>query len=100
MALGNSDGSIVLSVDINDSELDSGLSDIEGKVRGLGKVLDGVAVGVGAALGKVVKDSVEAFSEFEQLEGGAKKIFDEMDYSRIAQDATNAYKERQISAKD
>ena len=38
------------------------------------------------------------YAEYEQLAGGAQKIFDQMDYSKIAKDANNAYKELGLSA--
>ena len=48
---------------------------------------------VGAASTAIVAlttQAVNSFAEYEQLAGGAQKIFDDMDYSRIAQDAQNA----------
>ena len=42
--------------------------------------------------------AINSYSEFEQLAGGAQKIFDKMDYSKIAADANNAYKELGLSA--
>jgi phage-related protein/predicted nucleic acid-binding Zn-ribbon protein len=59
------------------------------------------AVGLAsAAIVKVTKDAVSAYGEYEQLVGGAQKIFDEMDYSIIAKDAANAYKELNMSASE
>ena len=59
------------------------------------------AVGVAAAgVVALTKSAVEGFAEYEQLAGGAKKIFDQMDYSRIEQDAQNAYKTMNISASE
>ena len=46
----------------------------------------------------MTKSAVDGFAEYEQLAGGAQKIFDQMDYSKIAQDANNAYKELGLSA--
>ncbi len=73
--------------------------------KGLGNGLKtAAAVGtaaVGAAATGIValtKSAVEGFAEYEQLAGGAAKIFDQMDYSKIAQDANNAYKELGLSA--
>ena len=73
--------------------------------KGLGNGLKtAAAVGtaaVGAAATGIValtKSAVEGFAEYEQLAGGAQKIFDQMDYSKIAQDANNAYKELGLSA--
>ena len=58
---------------------------------------------VGAAATGIValtKSAVEGFAEYEQLAGGAQKIFDQMDYSKIEQDAQNAYKTMNISASE
>ena len=75
--------------------------------RGLGKGLVttakvGVAaVGTAAAgIAALTKSAVEGFAEYEQLAGGAQKIFDQMDYSIIEQDAQNAYKTMNISASE
>lgn len=59
------------------------------------------AVGaIGAATVAYVKSAVDSYSEYEQLAGGAQKIFDEMDYARIEKDAYDAYKTLGISAND
>ena len=52
---------------------------------------DTAIVGLGTA-------AINSYSQFEQLAGGAQKIFDQMDYSKIANDANNAYKELGLSA--
>ena len=57
------------------------------------------AVGVAsAAITALTTQAVNSFAEYEQLAGGAQKIFNEMDYSKIANDANNAYKELGLSA--
>ena len=57
------------------------------------------AVGVAsAAIAALTTQAVNSFAEYEQLAGGAQKIFDQMDYSKIATDANNAYKELGLSA--
>lgn len=59
----------------------------------------GIALAAGAAaVTKIVKDSVSAYGEFEQLRGGAQKIFGNMDYSQIQADASMAYKNLNMSA--
>lgn len=75
--------------------------------KGLGKGLVTTAkVGVSAVgaavagIAALTKSAVEGFAEYEQLAGGAKKIFDQMDYSIIEQDAQNAYKTMNISASE
>ena len=63
-----------------------------------GKVA-GAALGVAAAgVTALTTQAVNSFAEYEQLAGGAQKIFDQMDYSKIAADANNAYKELGLSA--
>lgn len=63
-------------------------------------------VGIGAiaaattAVAGVVTKSVSAFGEYEQLKGGAQKIFDGMDFTRIQKDADNAFKELNMSASE
>jgi hypothetical protein len=60
----------------------------------------GVAA-VGAASAGIValtKQGVESFAEYEQLAGGAAKIFNEMSQTEILRDAQNAYKELNLSA--
>lgn len=69
-------------------------------VEALKKAVKITAAAMGAAavgIGAVVKQSVSAFGEWEQLAGGAQKIFDEMDFSVIKNDAKNAYKELNMS---
>jgi phage-related protein len=51
-----------------------------------------------AAIAALTTQAVNSFAEYEQLAGGAQKIFDQMDYSKIATDANNAYKELGLSA--
>lgn len=57
------------------------------------------AVGAASsAIAALTAQAVNSFSEYEQLAGGAQKIFNDMDYSKIATDARNAYKELGLSA--
>lgn len=81
---------------------DKQLTKTLGKVGSVAKtVFKGLAVGaaaVGAGFAAIVKSSVEARAEMEQLVGGAKKIFDEIDYGQIEEDARNAYKTMNLSA--
>ena len=58
---------------------------------------DGIKAGT-KALYDFSKQAINSFAEYEQLAGGAQKIFNDMDYSKIATDANNAYKELGLSA--
>ena len=79
-----------------------------GKISsGLGKGLATAAkVGVAAvtaasaAIVGLTKSAVDGFAEYEQLAGGAAKIFDEMSQTKILQDAQNAYKDLGLSANE
>ena len=69
-------------------------------VTGIAKV-SGAAIAAGATAAVALgKQALEAYSQYEQLSGGAQKIFDQMDYSKIAADAQNAYKTMNISASE
>ena len=48
----------------------------------------------------VTKAALDSFSNYQQLEGGVEKIFDEMDNSKIFADASRAYKELNMSANE
>lgn len=56
--------------------------------------------GIGAAITKTIKDAISNGAEFEQLFGGAEKIFEGMDISNILNDATQAYKDLGMSANE
>ena len=61
---------------------------VKGVAEG-GAAVAGLGLAGAAALGKSV---VENYAVFEQVSDGARKIFDEMDYSAIEKDAFNAFK--------
>ena len=85
-----------------DDQASGKLKDIGGKLgNGLKTAAKVGVAAVGAAsagIAALTKEAVNSFAEYEQLAGGAQKIFDQMDYSKIAQDANNAYKELGLSA--
>lgn len=58
------------------------------------------AAAAAAAIGAMTVQSVQAYSSYEQLSGGAKKIFDGMDYSTILSDAQGAYMTLNMSANE
>lgn len=64
----------------------------------LGLVVGGITATTTTALVTIMKKSVDAYGELEQLQGGAQKIFDEMDYSKIEQDSKQAFKTMNLSA--
>lgn len=109
-------GSIKIGVDVDDKEATEKLGDLKDKVEDsapdeaqnskwlkwggtLKKVALAGAVAFGALVAKVTKDSLEVFKTYEQLEGGAEKIFGSATQQVLA-DASNAWKDVQMSAND
>ena len=85
-----------------DDQASNKLKNISGKLGDELKTAAKVGVAaVGAASAAIVgltTQAVNSFAEYEQLAGGAQKIFNDMDFSKIASDANNAYKELGLSA--
>ena len=85
-----------------DDQASGKLKDLGGKLgNGLKTAAKIGTAAVGAAVAGITAltaSAVNSFAEYEQLAGGAQKIFDQMDYSKIATDANNAYKELGLSA--
>ena len=97
-------GEVVFHFKGDDKDLDKKTSELGSKLGNIGKsvggaFLKGTAVATAGITG-LIGASVKGFSEMEQLSGGAKKIFDEMDYSTIEKDATEAYKSMNMSAQE
>jgi len=94
------DGSVTIDTKLDTDGLKSGLGKIGSIASG---ALKGATVAIGAvttAFAGMVTASVKARGEMEQAVGGAKKIFDEMDYSKIEKDANEAYRTMNLSAKE
>lgn len=91
-------GNVIFKFTGDDKQLQSTL----GKLGKVGKVaLATFATGfasVATGFTAIVTESVKARAEMEQLVGGAKKIFDEIDYAMIEKDAQEAYKTMNLSA--
>ena len=87
-----------------DDQASGKLKDIGGKLgNGLKTAAKVGVAAVGAASAAIVgltKSAVDGFAEYEQLAGGAAKIFDEMNQSDVLRDAQNAYKELGLSANE
>lgn len=97
-------GEVIFHFKGDDKDLDKKTSQLASKLGNIGKsiggaFLKGTAVATAGITG-LIGASVKGFSEMEQLSGGAKKIFDEMDYSTIEKDATEAYKKMNMSAQE
>ena len=66
----------------------------------VGKVIAaGVAAGT-AAMGKLVKSALDGYADYEQLEGGVKKLFGEDAQKLVVEYAKNAYKTAGLNANE
>lgn len=97
-------GNVIFNFKGDTKDIDKKTSELGSKLGNIGKsiggaFLKGTAVATAGITG-LIGASVKGFSEMEQLSGGAKKIFDEMDYSKIEKDATDAYKNMNMSAQE
>ena len=87
-----------------DDQASGKLKDIGGKLgdglKTAAKVGVAAAGAASAAIVGLTKSAVDGFAEYEQLAGGAAKIFDDMNQSDILRDAQNAYKDLGLSANE
>jgi flagellar biosynthesis/type III secretory pathway protein FliH len=77
-----------------------GLGKLGGVAKGVGIAVAGMTTAVTTGLGEITRRAVLANGEFEQIQEGAKKVFDEIDFKKIEEDANSAYKTMNMSAKD
>jgi phage-related protein len=75
-----------------------GFGDFSAWTIAKGQLIADAVKSSGKALIDFGKQAIKSYSEYEQLAGGAQKIFDQMDFSKISEDAQNAYKELGLSA--
>lgn len=89
------------------SDFEEKMSGVKGKLGKFGSALTGAAktaakvtaaaaVTTGAAVGKILKDSVAAYGEYEQLVGGIRLSLGDA-YAYVAHKAKTAYKDVQMS---
>lgn len=87
------------TVDKESSVIGGKLSALGGKIKTALKAgAIAAAAAVSAAVVKISKDALKAYSEFEQLEGGVKKIFGDETAKTVADNAQMAFKTAGISA--
>lgn len=97
-------GEVIFHFKGDDKDLDKKTSNLSAKFSKMGGTigkafLKGTTVATTAMTG-LIATSTKGFSEMEQLSGGAQKIFDEIDYSKIEKDAVKAYKNMNMSAQE
>lgn len=62
------------------------------------KIGTAAVAAAGTAVIALAKSSIDAYAEFEQLEGGVKKLFGEQDMRSVMENADKAYKTAGMSA--
>ena len=67
-------------------------------VAAVASIASAAVAGVTKSVIELGKESVKSFGEFEQLEQGIAKIFDEVDQTQILTDAQNAWNDLNLSA--
>ena len=101
-------GEVKYKVTADDSGLDKQISKTESTLKSkFGSAAKAVGVAAGAALAAgaaavagIVKQATAAYAEFEQLEGGVKKIFGEETQKVVMENAANAFKSAGLSANE
>lgn len=87
------------SIKTSVKDVENQLTDAQKRLIKTGsKLVSGVFIAGMTSVAGLAADAVKKYAEFEQISGGIKKIFDEMDYAQIEKDAKKAYKTMNISA--
>ena len=73
---------------------------ISAKAVALGNVMGGAIQSGMEKVGTELSKTFTNFMDFEQLSGGAQKIFDEIDYSKIQADASDAFRNMGMSVNE
>lgn len=95
-------GKVIYHFEADDSKLNSTLSKVSSGVSSAFKVATGAIIGAGAAVGVLVKKSVEGYADFEQLEGGLISLFGEgsNEMNKIMESSEQAWKNLTMSQND
>lgn len=99
MAIGQSDGSIILTTEVDKSGIKKGIGSIKGMAKTATKAFLAVGAAAVAATVSIAKASVDAFSEYQQLVGGVETLF-KGSSARLIQYANEAYRTTGQSANE
>lgn len=101
MAIAQSDGSIVLTTKVDQGGLKEGMSSFATSAKKTastaGKAFLAIGAAATAATVAIVKSSVDAFAEYEQLVGGVETLF-KGSSKKLIEYANQAYKTAGLSA--
>ena len=93
-------GEAVIKLGFDDSSVKKTLGKLGTTAKIGGKLIGAGIAAAASGVAALSTAAVGAYKDFEQLSGGMKKIFDEMDYAKIAEDASKAYESMNISASE
>jgi len=91
------DGTLIFDTKVDSKGVETGVKGLGDAASSALKVTTAAIAAGSAAVGKVVKDSVEAFSNYEQLVGGIETLF-KNDAEAMETYAANAFKTAGMSA--
>ena len=96
---------LMIKLGVDDGDVDSKLSGISSKLGKFGKVAGAAVAGAATAVGAVVKQSVSAYGEYQQLTGGVQKLYGNMgqsleDYAKAAGKTTAEVKDEWQALED
>ena len=99
MAIGQSDGSIISTTEVDKSGIKKGIGSIKGMAKTATKAFLAVGAAAVAATVSIAKASVDAFAEYEQLVGGVETLF-KGSSAKLIQYANEAYRTTGQSANE
>lgn len=95
MAIGNSDGSILLETKVDESGIDK----FKSGIGNIGKVLAGAAAAGAGGFAAITTVATKSYADYEQLSGGVETLFKES-AGTVEGYADNAYKTAGLSANE
>ena len=75
MAVSNSDGSIILKTQVDESGAKKGFASLKDGALKVGKALGAMGVAGASAVAMITKSAVDGYAEYEQLAGGVETLF-------------------------
>ena len=99
MAIGQSDGSIILTTEVDKSGIKKGIGSIKGMAKTATKAFLAVGAAAATATIAIAKASVDAFAEYEQLVGGVETLF-KGSSKKLIEYANEAFRTSGLSANE
>jgi hypothetical protein len=99
MAIGGSDGSIVLKTAVETAGLKKGLSSMKSLTASAGKALGAVSLAAAGAAVAITKMATSAYADYEQLVGGVETLFKDS-AGKVMEYANQAFATTGLSANE